>query len=303
MKEEDAFIQAILASPADDALRLIYADWLEEHGDSRGEYLRVELALASTRRNRVKAKSLRQRLQELRAGIKPSWLAIFDQPRMLRANPTPFPSGWWSVDLEGYREVDGTYGTFPHDSLPPLPIDLFGKDFQWLRKQRRDRDRSESVRKHRQLDRLADEATELGLTLPREFRVFMGDRTLRRRIRSCTDCYFNWPRHIVESPAGEGGYLVRFYSDSQDCLHWYLYLTCQQSPCVVVSGGFFGGYAEVAEDFDFDDPSDEFWFCAPTFEAFVYRYWIEDEIWFALSDEHRPLTSQEEAYLRHYRKN
>src|SRR5262245_23761249 len=40
MSDEDAFIQAILADPGDNAARLVYADWLDERGDPRAEYLR-----------------------------------------------------------------------------------------------------------------------------------------------------------------------------------------------------------------------------------------------------------------------
>ncbi len=303
MTQDDAFIQAILASPADDVSRLVYADWLEERGDPRGEYLRVELALTAARRQRAKAPELRQRLQELRAKIKRSWLAVFDQPRMLRANPTPFPAGWWSVDLEGYREVAGTYGAFPYESLPPLPGEALHGDFRWWRKRRTTRNQQVRPVKHKKVERLAGAAAALGLTLPREFCLFMGHSSLRRRVRSCTDCFFNWPKRIVESPAGEGGYLVRFYSDSQSCLHWYLYVTRQRYHCVVASGGLFGGHVGWSEEDDFDDPSNEFWFCAPSFEAFVYRTWIENEIWYALSDDDGPLTSEEETYLSHYREN
>src|SRR5262249_51144151 len=38
-----AFLQDIKENPDDDAPRLILADWLEEHGDPRGEFLRLEL--------------------------------------------------------------------------------------------------------------------------------------------------------------------------------------------------------------------------------------------------------------------
>jgi uncharacterized protein (TIGR02996 family) len=46
MTHEDAFLQAIREAPADDAPRLIYADWLEEHGQSdRAEFIRVQCRL------------------------------------------------------------------------------------------------------------------------------------------------------------------------------------------------------------------------------------------------------------------
>jgi uncharacterized protein (TIGR02996 family) len=40
------FIRTIQEDPADDTARLVYADWLEERGDVRAEYLRAELELA-----------------------------------------------------------------------------------------------------------------------------------------------------------------------------------------------------------------------------------------------------------------
>jgi uncharacterized protein (TIGR02996 family) len=45
MSDHDAFLQEILAHPDDDTPRLIYADWLEERGDPRGEFIRVQCAL------------------------------------------------------------------------------------------------------------------------------------------------------------------------------------------------------------------------------------------------------------------
>ena len=40
-----AFLQAVLAEPDDDAPRLIFADWLEERGDPRGAFIRLQCAL------------------------------------------------------------------------------------------------------------------------------------------------------------------------------------------------------------------------------------------------------------------
>ena len=36
-----------------------------------------------------------------------------------------------------------------------------------------------------------------------------------------------------------------------------------------------------------------------TFSEFLYRLWIENEIWFA-EDEDRPLTSEQQRYAEHY---
>jgi uncharacterized protein (TIGR02996 family) len=41
-----AFIRAVIAAPADDLPRLVYADFLDERGDPRGEFVRVQVELA-----------------------------------------------------------------------------------------------------------------------------------------------------------------------------------------------------------------------------------------------------------------
>jgi uncharacterized protein (TIGR02996 family) len=43
---DHGFLAAILADPDDDLPRLVYADWLEEHGDDRAEFIRVQCELA-----------------------------------------------------------------------------------------------------------------------------------------------------------------------------------------------------------------------------------------------------------------
>jgi len=47
MTHDDAFLQAIIENPDDDSLRLIYADFLDEHGQSdRAAFIRVQCTLA-----------------------------------------------------------------------------------------------------------------------------------------------------------------------------------------------------------------------------------------------------------------
>src|SRR5262249_52726206 len=43
--EDRHFLRAVFHQPDDDTLRLIYADWLEERGDPRGDFLRLEVEL------------------------------------------------------------------------------------------------------------------------------------------------------------------------------------------------------------------------------------------------------------------
>ena len=42
MSEDESFLQEIIAAPDDDGPRLVYADWLEERGDPRAEFIRVQ---------------------------------------------------------------------------------------------------------------------------------------------------------------------------------------------------------------------------------------------------------------------
>src|SRR5262249_54663243 len=47
--DDTAFRRAILASPADTTLKLVYADWLQEHDDPRAEFVRLQVALHTTK--------------------------------------------------------------------------------------------------------------------------------------------------------------------------------------------------------------------------------------------------------------
>jgi uncharacterized protein (TIGR02996 family) len=69
MDREAAFLGAIRSSPEDTLARLAYADWLEEQGDVRGEYLRLDAQMRDSS----------ARLAELRKQIDPKWLADVNQ--------------------------------------------------------------------------------------------------------------------------------------------------------------------------------------------------------------------------------
>jgi len=60
MTDDEAFIRAIVHAPGDDAPRLIYADWLDERGDARGEYLRAEANSDNLQELRLLASRLNQ---------------------------------------------------------------------------------------------------------------------------------------------------------------------------------------------------------------------------------------------------
>jgi uncharacterized protein (TIGR02996 family) len=66
VNDEEGFIRAIQENPEDEGNRLAYADWLEERGDIRAEYLRLSHQLSQTYR----------RLWELRGQIGLAWLTL-----------------------------------------------------------------------------------------------------------------------------------------------------------------------------------------------------------------------------------
>src|SRR5262245_52392024 len=76
MSEEDHLLRAIAQVPEDAALRLVYADWLEEHGQAE----RAELVRACERMRSVPVFSdeywsLKPRRNELRLQCPAEWLA------------------------------------------------------------------------------------------------------------------------------------------------------------------------------------------------------------------------------------
>jgi uncharacterized protein (TIGR02996 family) len=74
MTHDDAFLQAILENPDDDAPRLIYADWLEERGDPRGEFIRIQCQLAALSANHERRSVLERHERELLEHHQDRWL-------------------------------------------------------------------------------------------------------------------------------------------------------------------------------------------------------------------------------------
>jgi uncharacterized protein (TIGR02996 family) len=73
MTHDEAFLQAILEAPDDDTPRLIYADWLEEQDDPRGEFIRVQCQLARLAPDDPARPALEERERRLYAEVSPGW--------------------------------------------------------------------------------------------------------------------------------------------------------------------------------------------------------------------------------------
>ncbi len=75
MNEHGPFLRGIAAAPDDPAPRLIYADWLEERGDVRSEFIRLHARLAEQPKDKEFFQLL-EREQAIRPGINERWLKV-----------------------------------------------------------------------------------------------------------------------------------------------------------------------------------------------------------------------------------
>jgi uncharacterized protein (TIGR02996 family) len=97
--EQRSLWAAIRKSPDADAPRLVYADWLQEHGDeARAEFIRVQCELArlpdDRRFGRTRRPVLLAREAELLAAHRTIWPG--DLRRVLRLDSSPELVEWWN---------------------------------------------------------------------------------------------------------------------------------------------------------------------------------------------------------------
>jgi uncharacterized protein (TIGR02996 family) len=80
MLTEDGFLAQLREAPTDDTTRLVYADWLDEQGDSKSaakaEFLRLTVQLASSKKRDGRKKELRKLLQVLATALDTDWLSV-----------------------------------------------------------------------------------------------------------------------------------------------------------------------------------------------------------------------------------
>jgi hypothetical protein len=218
-----------------------------------------------------------------------------------------FARGWYEVGLGPYRPDrvcdDDTYG-----QLPRLPEHLFTGDFQWLTAEAAGPEafymEPNPVTSH-DLDTLNLRLARDGLVLPAAFATFMSNDVLQGSVPSFSADEWAVSRRPVASPIEEHARLLQFMNNQQGYGWWYLYLGSDGSSPVI-------GSDELLEPTDDDGPDDRFvaifmermtWL-APSFEEFVYRYWIENVAWFQIHEQKRPwqdLSPSVRTYLDHYR--
>jgi uncharacterized protein (TIGR02996 family) len=96
-----AFLADVVANPEDDAPRLVYADWLDEHGSAWGEFIRVQCALARMDEDDPRGSALRARERELER------LGWWEPPRPEGVRDRRFERGmieWAQVDFDWFLD-------------------------------------------------------------------------------------------------------------------------------------------------------------------------------------------------------
>lgn len=233
------------------------------------------------------------------------------------------PTGWLFIQLPGHRSAPEhlTYERFSFEELPPIREPLDGS-FDWLRRQPRRYDHSiayydipEALQQEdeRYYDFLEDSPARLlafvearGYRLPAPLVDFITNPELNRRVRSCTGCHFDIAVRPAELVGAAQGLLIKLLVDSQGSPCWYLLLDPAGDHAMVQGRQHFGDDAHSVDTWARDNPVEqveltrtELWLCARSFEEYIHRFWMENEIWYGLNSG-ASLTTEQQAYLDHY---
>ena len=196
------------------------------------------------------------------------------------------PTGWIGLGRGGPT----TYVTRSADEVPALPDLQLDGTFRWLPDPDEDLDWAiGSEFDVQSIDRLEEATNAIGISVPGPLVAFLRSEK-RNWIRSATGCWLDLPTRLVNVP-GSDAIAIRFLNDQQGVCFWYVTVSqTGEDLGIVVSEGLF----DAPEPSPEDEAADAL-VCAPSFEAFMLRFWIENEIWFRTRD-HEPLTDVQSQY-------
>jgi hypothetical protein len=197
------------------------------------------------------------------------------------------PAGW--VGPGGLNDRT-TYVTRSADDVPTLPDIRLDGTFSWLPDPGKDLDWAiGSEFDVRSVDRLEGVADTKGITLPGPLVAFLKSEK-RNWVRSATGCWLDLPSDLVSVP-GTDATAIRFLNDQQGAQFWYATVSpAGEELGVIASDDLF----DAPEPW-LDGAAAETYVCAPSYEAFLLRFWIENEIWFRTRD-NEPLTDAQRRY-------
>src|SRR4051812_9175502 len=94
MTHEDAFLQAIAEAPDDDAPRLIYADWLDDHGEPAfADFIRVQCEIARLCEENDRWLEWKLREEAIWKELVTRWAEPFRVLHLTRPKPENFQRG------------------------------------------------------------------------------------------------------------------------------------------------------------------------------------------------------------------
>jgi uncharacterized protein (TIGR02996 family) len=110
MTDGSALLAAVIADPDDDAVRLVYSDWLEENGDeagrARAEFIRVQIRRESLLEDDPQWTALLTREKELLAKYAEEWLRPV--PEWARTSGVVTDAWYWFGFRRGF--LQGVHG-------------------------------------------------------------------------------------------------------------------------------------------------------------------------------------------------
>ena len=216
----------------------------------------------------------------------------------------PFERAWFTAGRTDLWNCQATYCTVPYEYLPRLS--RVTDDLTWLDQVTPELRRviggastlNSSENQIANLESIVAKAKSLSLPLPEPFQRFMRAADLQDKVPTCTGCYLGLSDDFVPISGAEGQFLLRFLNDSQGCVMWYLRLGRTGSSGVIASTYFLEldifdavGYKGVKRQ----DAFREAVTCAETFTEFLYRFWVENTIWYSLHKQ-LPLTQIQQEY-------
>jgi uncharacterized protein (TIGR02996 family) len=74
MTHDEAFLNAIIEDPDSNVPRLLFADWLEERGDPRGEFIRLQIAISRAEAGDEQLAEMQRREEEMLTTHRRAWL-------------------------------------------------------------------------------------------------------------------------------------------------------------------------------------------------------------------------------------
>jgi hypothetical protein len=211
---------------------------------------------------------------------------------------------WMTAGGSELWNCRGTYCTIPYEYLPRL--NRATNDLAWLDdvspQLRQVIDSTSTLdssdNEIGSLESILAQARGLALPVPESFVRFLRTPELQEKVPTCTACFMALSDELVAVPAAPGSYLLRFLNDSQSCVMWYLRLGGTAEPEVLASDYFLEPDIFQAMEYEnvrYEDAFHEALTCADTFVEFLYRFWIENTIWYSLQ-KRLSLTPRQEEY-------